>query len=366
MKIASLEARSYRCPLDPPFLAAWDPNPRHFFSETVVIVETDEGVSGYCGGASVPDVDLLASLLVGVAAEETDRVLAVCETVDFHGGRNWTVEVAVWDALARAAGVPLWQYLGGDADRYPVYQSTGELIGPEQRIERLLAAKDLGVGAAKIRLGREWQQDMKVVEAARFALGDQFALMVDANQGWRMPGDLTPRWDLAIARECLSICDDLDVFWLEEPLDPAHLEGYDQLRSSASTPVAAGEMLRSLDATRRLTEVVDVIQTDVVLAGGVGGCRQVARWAEEKSISWSPHTWTTGFGLIANLQVALAFSNAPYLEYPFDPPAWTSERRDFMLPQPISLDAEGNLVAPLGSGLGVVPEFDSLEQWRVG
>lgn len=366
MKIASLEACSYRFPLDPPFVAAWDPKPRHFFSETIVIVKTDEGVAGYCGGASVPDVDMLGSLLVGISAEETDRVLAVCETLDFHGGRNWTVEVAVWDALARAAGVPLWQFLGGEADRYPVYQSTGEMIGPNERVERLLAAKDLGVGAAKIRLGREWQQDMKVVEAARSALGDRFVLMVDANQGWRMPGDLTPRWDLGTAQECLSICDDLRVYWLEEPLDPTEIEDYGQLRASGSTRIAAGEMVRSLDATRRLMDVVDVIQTDVVLAGGVGGCRRVAGWAEEKAIQWSPHTWSTGFGLIANLHVALACSKAPYLEYPFDPPAWTTERRDFMLPRPISLDAQGKVVAPDGSGLGVVPDFDFLERWRVG
>jgi L-alanine-DL-glutamate epimerase-like enolase superfamily enzyme len=365
MKITSLKARSYRLPLDPPFLAAWDPQPRHFFNETIVTLETDEGISGHCGGASVPDLDLLGSLLVGVSAEETDQVLTVCENVDFHASRNWTVEVALWDVLARAAGAPLWQFLGGETDRYPVYQSTGETIGPDQRVERLLAAKELGIAAAKIRLGREWQNDMKVVEVARAALGDQFALMVDANQGWRMPGDTAPRWDLATAQQCLSICDDLNVYWLEEPLDPAQLEDYGRLRSSASTRIAAGEMVRSLYESRRLTDVVDVIQTDVVLAGGVGGCRQVAGWAEEKGIQWSPHTWTTGFGLVANLHVALAFSRAPFLEYPFDPPAWTAERRDFMLPQPLSLDGEGNLVAPVGPGLGVDPDFDFLEQWRV-
>ena len=365
MKITSLEARSYRFPLDPPFHPAWDPQPRFFLGETIVIVETDEAVTGYCGGASVPDLELLDSLLVGTSAEDTDRILAVCETVDFHGGRNWTVEVAVWDALARAAGLPLWQFLGGTEDRYPVYQSTGERIGSEERAERLLAARDVGIRAAKIRLGREWHHDMKVVEAARAVLGPHFDLMVDANQGWRLPGDPTPRWDLATAQECASICDSLAVYWLEEPLDPARLEDYSQLRSRASTRIAAGEMVRSLEASRRLTEVVDVIQTDVVLAGGVGGGRQVAGWAEARSILWSPHTWSTGFGLVANLHVALAFSTAPYLEYPFDPPAWTADRRDFMLPEPILLDSAGNVVAPAGPGLGVEPDFGFLEQWRV-
>jgi L-alanine-DL-glutamate epimerase-like enolase superfamily enzyme len=69
--------------------------------------------------------------------------------------------------------------------------------------------------------------------------------------------------------------------------------------------------------------------------------------------------------LLANLLVALAFSKAPYLEYPFDPPTWTAERRDFMLPEPLRLDNEGNLMAPIGPGMGVMPDFERLEQWRV-
>jgi L-alanine-DL-glutamate epimerase-like enolase superfamily enzyme len=365
MRIASLEARSYRYPLDPPFVAAWDPRPRHFLAETIVSVQTDDGVTGYCGGATAPDVDLLSSLLLDLSLDDTERIFSICETVDFHGGRNWTVEVAVWDALARAAGLPLWKFLGGDRDRYPVYQSTGERIRAGQRLERLLAAQKIGISAAKIRLGTDWRRDMDVVGLARSALGRSFQLMIDANQGWRMPGDVTPRWDLATAQECLALCDELDVYWLEEPLDPARLEDYGKLRSSSGTAIAAGEMVRNLDASHRLMEVVDIIQTDVVLAGGVRGCRQVARWAEELSIQWSPHTWSTGFGLLANLHVALAFSKAPYLEFPFDPPAWTAERRDFMLPAPLRLDKEGNLTAPNGAGLGVVPDFERLEEWRV-
>ncbi|MGH8958431.1 MAG: mandelate racemase/muconate lactonizing enzyme family protein [Acidimicrobiia bacterium] len=368
MKIASLEARSYRYPLGPPFPAAWDPKPRHGLSETIVSLGTDEGISGHCGGASVPELEALRSLLMGLEVTDTDRLFSICETVDFHGGRNWTVEVAVWDALARRANQPLWRFLGGTRDRYPAYQSTGERVGIEERVERLQVAQSLGIGAAKLRFDSvEWRNDLAGIEKIQSALGGAMRLMADANQGWRMPGDTTPRWDLATAKECLSICDELGVFWLEEPLDPGQLEDYRTLTSaSSSVLIAAGEMVRSLSETHLLMEVVDVIQTDVVLAGGVTGCRRVADWAEELSIPWSPHTWTTGYGLVANLHVALAFSTAPYLEYPFDPPAWTTQRRDFMLPNPISLDGEGNVVAPDGPGLGVEPDFDFLEQWRVG
>ena len=366
MKITSLEARTYRLPLDRPFLAAWDPVLRTHFSETIVIVNTDSELRGYCGGAPVPDLALLSTLLSGVEATDTGTVFGVCETVDFHGGRNWTVEVAMWDLVARSRGLPLWKALGAGTDRFRAYASTGERLETPQRVDRLLQLKEQGVAAAKIRFAHhDWRADLKVVEAARAALGDSMELLVDANQGWRMPGDLTPRWDLDTALACARALEDLNVYWLEEPLDTADLDGYRRLRDQVEVPIAAGEMVRTLAETRRLIDVVDVIQNDVVLAGGVLGCHRVATWAREVGADWSPHTWSTGYGLLANLHVALAWSDAEYLEVPFDPPGWSVEVRDFMLPEQLHLE-NGWLVAPPGPGLGIEPDLNALEKWRVG
>ena len=364
MKITSLEARSYRVPLDPPFGASWDPVPRATFNETIVVVHTDEGIDGFCGGASVPDVDLIERFLIGVDVSETERVWRVCETVDFHGGRNWTVEVAVWDLLARWRNVPLWQLLGGTRNAYRVYQSTAERVEADERADRLLASQAEGLTAAKIRFGSDWRTDLAVVEKARAAVGDDFALMVDANQGWRMPGDTIAPWGLATAAECAQALADLGCYWLEEPLATDDLDGYRGLAEMGLLPIAAGEMVRGLGETRRLLETVDVIQNDVVLAGGVDGCRRVAEWAGELGRVWSPHTWSTGFGLLANLHVALAWSTGPYLEFPYDPPGWTYDRRDFMLPEPLTI-SKGMLIAPDGPGLGYEPDLAYLEQWRI-
>ena len=106
MRIAAIETRRYRYPLDPPFVAAWDPEPRTFQEATVVIVRSDDGVEGYASGDDVPDRALLDRLLVGRDVSDTDAVHGVVETVDFHYGRNWIVEVAAWDLLGRARGEP--------------------------------------------------------------------------------------------------------------------------------------------------------------------------------------------------------------------------------------------------------------------
>lgn len=401
MRITSLEARSYLLPLDPPFSAAWDPVPRAAFPETIVIVNSDEGVNGSCGGAPVPDLAMLERLLVGVDPTDTAAVFGICETVDFHGGRNWTVEVAVWDLLAKAAGQPLWRFLGGDInrgggpdalprhrgggrdalpshrgggsdalprDRFRAYASSGETLGPNERAERLLEWQQQGIAAAKIRFhAPDWRDDLRVVEQCRAAVGSGFDLMVDANQGWRMPGDLTPRWDLATATDCARTLSDLDAYWLEEPLDTHAVDDYFRLREKTSIRIAAGEMVRSLPESRRLLAAggVDVIQNDVVLAGGITGCRAVADWAKDAGAVWSPHTWSTGYGLVANLHAALAMSTGEYLEIPYDPPAWSVDRRDFMLPTTIDIDSGGYVAPPAGPGLGIEPDLEALERWRV-
>ena len=145
MRITGLEARRYTIPLDPPFNAAWDPQPRERFEDTIVIVDTDSGVRGYAGGAPVPDLKLLESLLVGSDLGDTRHVFEVCRTVDFHHGRNWTVEIAVHDALARANEQPLWKLLGGSREAYPAYASTGERLVAEARVERTLRWRDQGI-----------------------------------------------------------------------------------------------------------------------------------------------------------------------------------------------------------------------------
>ena len=80
---------------------------------------------------------------------------------------------------------------------------------------------------------------------------------------------------------------------------------------------------------------------------------------------WSPHTWSTGLGLLANLHVALAYSTAEFIEVPYDPPAWTPARRDFMLPLQLEIGHDGCIAVPPGPGLGVEPDLEALDQYRV-
>ena len=201
------------------------------------------------------------------------RVHELLETVDLHHGRNWIVEVAVWDLLGRARGEPVWRLLGGERDRILAYASSGELVDADERVRRCAALRDAGVRAVKLRLhSQDWRLDLPVIEAVRERV-PELEIMVDANQGWRMPGDLTPRWDVRtaervrrraraarrlLARGAALRTDDVD--------------GYAALAAGTDLRLAAGELVRtSAEAARsRLTRGgVDVVQPDVVLVGWI-------------------------------------------------------------------------------------------------
>lgn len=368
MQIAGIETRRYLYPFDPPLHVAWDPVPRAQQEATVVIVRSDDGVEGYASGDALPDRELLERLLVGVDPLRTEVVRELCETVDFHHGRPWTLEAAVWDLAGKALDTPCWQLLGGRQEHLLAYASSAELLTPDERSARVLALCDAGIRAVKIRFHHaDWRDDVTAVAAVRDAVGPELEIMVDANQGWRMPGDLERRWDVATAAQCARALEPLGVYWLEEPLRTDDVEGYRALRGLTSLRLAAGEMVRGGHEARELIVRggVDVIQTDVVLAGGIAGCRRVAALADLHGRMWSPHTWSNGYGLVANLHLALAVSTCPFVEVPYDPPGLTTERRDWLLPQTVEIAADGTIAPPTGPGLGVVPDFDALEQWRI-
>jgi L-alanine-DL-glutamate epimerase-like enolase superfamily enzyme len=96
-----------------------------------------------------------------------------------------------------------------------------------------------------------------------------------------------------------------------------------------------------------------VYQPDVVLALGISGARTLAESALRRNRWFTPHTWTNGIGLLANLHVCAGVGGGPMIEFPYDPPGWTPERRDFMLAEPVTVGPDGTISVPEAPGLGV-------------
>jgi len=348
-----LERRSIE--LDPPFHAAWDPEPRRSFEATLVLVETDEGLTGIGSGDTMDGFERYEHLFVGQDPLAVERHVAVLETITFHAGRYWPLEAALWDLAGKAAGKTAAELLGGQLDRVAAYASTGEQRSPGERAESALRLREEGFKALKLRIDRtKLDEGLAAVEAVREVLGDSMEIMVDLNQGWRMPGDIGPALDFATVASTAARLRELDVFWLEEPLPREDVRGYASLRRDSGVRIAGGEMARTtweLEAFEA-ADALDVYQPDAVLSVGLLRERELAERVTARGHFFTPHTWTNGIGLLANLHLTAGVGGGPYLEFPYDPPGWTPEGRDFMLAEPVRVDAEGFVTVPDRPGLG--------------
>jgi L-alanine-DL-glutamate epimerase-like enolase superfamily enzyme len=364
MKIRTIRLDRMRLPLDPPFYAAWDPVPRRHFDATLVRVETDEGITGYGSGDTMDGFEPHQPLFTGRDPLNIADHVRTLESIGFHAGRYWPVEAALWDILGQATGQPVSVLFGGATRRLPAYASFGEARDPEARAEAALAAKAAGFQAMKIRISRtDPGSSLAAVRATRAAVGDDIAIMADLNQWWRMPGDISPALDLATVRRIAAELAGLGVLWLEEPLPGGDLDGMRALRQQIR--VAGGEMARTPAELLGALEAgaVDVLQPDVVLAVGLLRTRTLAELALLRHRWFTPHTWTNGLGLLANLHVVAGVGGGPYVEFPYDPPGWTEERRDFFLAEPIRIDADGYLTVPAAPGLGAQVDHEAVARY---
>jgi len=356
LKITAIRVQRLHLPLDPPFYAAWDPNPRRSFEATIVRVETDAGLVGVGSGDTMVGFDDFVQLFVGRDALAIERHARALETVSFHAGRYWPLEAALWDLLGQACGQPVASLLGGAVDAVPAYASWGELRPPGRRAEDAVALLEEGFGAVKVRIapGRA-DEGIGVVAAVRDAVGDRLEIIVDLNQWWRMAGDIGPRLDRAGARRVVERLRAYDVLWVEEPLPGEDLRGMRSLKEGTGVRISGGEMARTFEELLGAFEAdaLDVYQPDVVLALGVSGARTLAQLALRRNRWFTPHTWTNGIGLLANLHVCAGVGGGPFLEFPYDPPGWTPARRDFMLASPVAVDQGGMVHVPGAPGLGV-------------
>ncbi|HEY7995509.1 MAG TPA: enolase C-terminal domain-like protein, partial [Steroidobacteraceae bacterium] len=252
-KIAAIAISHHRLPLEPPFNASWDSKPRVHFDATVVRVSTDTGLVGVGSGDRMLGFAGHEALFIGQDPLALERHFRVLSNLDFHYGRCWPLDLALWDLAGKILGAPCWKLLGGLSHRVRAYASSGTLRNPSAQAdaaERFLAQ---GFPALKLRFHRgDWRDDVKALEAVRARIGHRLELLVDCNQGWRLPWDTEPAWTykdaLTVAREL----ERLNVYWMEEPLHRADHAGMRALREATDVRIAAGEMTRQLHELRDL------------------------------------------------------------------------------------------------------------------
>jgi D-galactarolactone cycloisomerase len=337
-------------------------------STIVTRVVTEEGVVGeaYAGdeGATLREIcdvitEEIAPRLIGENAFAYERCWRLSCPVTFDQLRDRriglvalaSVDLALWDAIGKALGAPLWQLWGGFRDRIPVNIIGGYYGTDLPRVADEVAEwREMGYRGCKFKVGgRPAAEDAARIRTAREAAGPDFVITIDANQGY----DLHEALDL-----CARVAD-LDIRWFEEPCIWSNdRRDMREVRVRGGIPVCAGQSEHSPGACRDLMETgsIDVCNFDASWSGGPTNWRRMAALAELYSVDLAHHEEPQ---VAAHLLASQP--RGTYLEvfHPDRDPIWWN----LIANRPEVVD--GVLTLPTGPGLGWVLDAEYLEHHRV-
>lgn len=215
------------------------------------------------------------------------------------------IDTALWDLKCLKSGLPLHIAAGGTRDYIPLYTTEGGWLHLEASalVDDAIAVKEKGFKGAKIKIGRpNKSEDNERLRAVRKAVGDNFEIMTDGNQGF----------SLSEAIRRARILEDYDIAWFEEPLPADDVLQHSRLANSTSVPIAVGESIYSLSQFKDylVAGACSIIQVDVARIGGISPWLKVAHLAEAFNVTVCPH-----FLMELHLPLVCAIPNARWLEY---------------------------------------------------
>ncbi|MFP5233532.1 MAG: enolase C-terminal domain-like protein [Acidobacteriota bacterium] len=325
-------------------------------------VRTDEGIEGHAfawgGRSGQATAHLIAGiirpLLIGQDPLDRELLWQQVRRMDRWWGflpiyAHGPVDVALWDIGAKAAGLPLYRFLGAYRTRLPAYASSLILPTTQSFVEQAKQYQATGFTAYKIHPWGDPGRDLEAYRALRSELGGDFVLMSDPVAGY------TQQQALRVGREL----ERLNYHWFEEPLSDYDLYGYQELCRALEIPIAGVESTPGglFGTTQYLTQrAVDIVRSDVSWKGGVTGLMKTAALCEAFGVNCEVHTTTNALLDLANLHVSCAIRNCEYFEILIP-----QEPFSFGVKNPIRIDSEGFVSAPEGIGLGAEIDFDLLE-----
>jgi L-alanine-DL-glutamate epimerase-like enolase superfamily enzyme len=331
-------------------------------------VHTDEGI---VGTAYAADEDKTLPAIAGVIRDEITPQLLGEDA--FSYSRCWErgfpvtfdqlrdrriglvslacVDIAIWDAIGKALGRPLWQLWGGYRDRLPVNIIGGYYGRDLEGIKDEIAEwRDMGFRGCKFKIGgRPPAEDAARLTAAREAAGDDFVITIDANQGYRLS-------------EALDLCrrvSDLNIRWFEEPCIWSN-DGRDmrEVRARGGIPVCAGQSEHSPGGCRDLMALgaIDVCNFDASWSGGATNWLRMAALSQVYGVELAHHEEPQ---VAAHLLASQP--NGTYLEvfHPDRDPIWWN----LIGNRPQLVD--GQVELPLGPGLGWELDEEYITRYRV-
>jgi muconate cycloisomerase len=370
MKITSIEAIPVRVPLKSG-MTTKTAHGDHVTSNYVIVrVHTDQGLAGlgeatvsalWTGETSTSCVSAINDYLApAVVGSDPRRVHVVRSTMDRAIKANLftksAIEMALWDLAGKAAGVPVYDLLGGKIhDEIPIKMMIGAFDVPRAvaLAERFLS---WGVRCLKVKVGIALEDDVARVESVRSTAGPNIPITVDANCGW----------NATIARQALTQLRASNLLIAEQPIPPGDPSAMAELRRTCGIPIMADESVFTLADAWTVAEAraADVISIYPGKNGGIAASIEIAHVA--KAAGLACHVGSNlelGIASAAMLHLAAAVDVIDSHTYPADILGPLYHEGD-LLHEPLRIGPETARV-PDGPGLGIELDEEQLKRWRV-
>jgi mandelate racemase len=325
----------------------------------LIDLETEEGTTGraYVRSYSTFAVEPLRQLVENLGATLEGAALApleierkLQETFRLLGPQGLTgiaasgIDMAAWDALARAHDLPLVELLGGVKKRIPAYGSLRSMH-PESVSEEVRDLVTLGFDAYKVKIGRgDMEADLEIIRVVRGLIGDDANLAVDYNQSLSVTGAL----------ERVRILDEEGLYWIEEPTRADDFTGHARIAEEARTPICIGENWWGPHDLHKSLEVgaCDYGMPDAMKIGGVTGWVRAAALAEPSGLPLTSHVFPE-----VSAHLLAASPTAHRLEY--------LDHAGPILEKPIRIE-EGQVCVPEGPGIDIEWDERAVERFLIG
>lgn len=330
-----------------------------------VKLETDEGISGigegtleYKENALLGAIEDIKRVLIGQDPREVERI-----SHELYRDSYWrvgpvlqsavsAVNMAMWDIKAKAAGVPVYEMLGGKVRDGVRMYANAWFAGAKTADEFAAAAvkaKNMGVTALKwdpfgkaymYMENADFRRSLEIVEAVRGAVGNDVDLLIEGHG----------RFDIATGIKIANALKPFDPYFFEEPTPPDCLDALAQVHKSSPVPIAAGERLYSLTQMRDFLErgCADFVQPDISHCGGISAVKKMAALCEAHYVALAPHNPSGPVANAATLHIAASTPGFRILEICFTDVSWRKELTN----ERVVFD-KGNILIPTGVGLGL-------------